>query len=81
MDALLSHFHDFIIFSETKEETRSQIAKFAANSDFPQVVGATMGHLSKLFPQKPILLPIFAEKVSRIGSSESCRLQFKVYGH
>ena len=40
MDALLSHLHDFIILPETEEETRRQIAKFAANSDFPQIVGA-----------------------------------------
>ena len=62
MDALLSHLHDFIIFPETEEETRRQIAKFAANSDFPQIVGAIDGTFIKIIAQKTILLPIFAEK-------------------
>ena len=52
MDALLSHLYDFIIFPETEEETRRQIAKFAANSDFPQIVGAIDGTFIKTFAPK-----------------------------
>ena len=47
IDALLSNLYDFIIFPETEEETRRQIAKFAANSDFPQIVRAIDGTFIK----------------------------------
>ena len=47
-DALLSHVHDLIIFPETEEETRRQIAKLAANSDFSQIVGAIDGTFIKI---------------------------------
>ena len=52
MDALLSHLHEFIIFPETEEETRRQIAKFAANSDFPQIVRAIDGTFIKIIAPK-----------------------------
>ena len=52
MDALLSHLYDFIIFPETEEETRRQIAKFAANSDFPEIVGAIDGTFIKIIASK-----------------------------
>ena len=78
MDALLSHLHDFIIFPETEEETRRQIAKFAANSDFQQIVGAIDGTFIKIIaPKDDPVTYICRKKVSRIGSSGSCRLQFK----
>ena len=81
MDALLSHLYDFIIFPKTEEETRRQIAKFASNSNFPQIVGAIDGTFIKLLPQKTSCCLYLQKKFSRIGFSGSCRLQFKVHGH
>ena len=82
MDALLSHLYDFIIFPETEEETRRQIAKFATNSDFPQIVGAIDGMFIKIVaPKDDPVAYICRKKVSRVSSSGSCRLQFKVHGH
>ena len=52
MDALRSHLHDFIVFPETEEETRRQIAKFAANSDFSPIVGAIDGMFIKIIASK-----------------------------
>ena len=74
MDALQSYLYDFIIFPESEEETRRQIAKFAAKSDFPQIVGAIDGTCIKLLPQKMSCCLYLQKKVSRIGSSGSCRL-------